>query len=1167
MANSSNLYAEKIFAEHPSVLWALDDTANFVSYIPATVQDLTTWTVTNDDVLTAFDNDSSPYPKNKDAATTLISGIAAGSAGDLNTVSAISATTFSSTTEDFVIGVWFYSYNPHIKSIKLGYKQGASAAVLQTESLSEYGEWTFVSKRFTGSVTNANVVLEITYFTSVDAGEDYDFLVNGLSVGYQSEEFNTFSVGLQTTSIPSTISTAETLGIPAIAYGSQGSTGYYIVDSAKSLLARNTGVPMVYGASGITKVIENSSGGPSLIIPGFGFLNESGKNVEQTFEAWLRINSKATSSIRIFGPLNSTDGLYVNGPFLTLKIDDNIINHHVSEWFRPILVNISMARNFATLIVNGESVGSLSFDTDSLVSVNNNTKYDASDKDQDWLGFYATANVPSIEVDCVALYPYIVSDIVAKRRFVYGQGVRFPENLDIAYSGKSFVADYTVADYTGNYNYPQIGKWKQGIEDGMLVETPYLSVPDYSLPSLKLSSGTESDWLTELYAAQDSLDTLGTFIRPRPDGSWSAVNSYLLFDSANIINDSIKGFYGVFKRDGSSASEQTLLKLENKISGDYFKVSINGTTVYYKTYIRGTATTLKTVNSVATSFSIGIDIDSLIDNENVDMSSIFGNLNYVKLYVGGDSLSSSTSFDGNIYRIGICSSRNFDKIDTSFTDGYITTTNGTSLISHTPSYGLFLNTDNGIPSLDIEANSYWEDYIPLSTLGRFVNTTSGTKEYDLDFLQFNVNYPALKIFSGSDYDTSNSMVKTHVAFRYLDEGVTTDLSSYTLESLNKNLVVQPTSGWESKKFEVVDGTVVYPPTTFDENRDFQNVAVVVFVEFFVKGTNRYPVKVKSLEISSKALDDNITGSTSPINPIGTKLGTKLYPYKVVDGVVNYKESNPYLIYKGTTPYLYLTESTGFRLAGSYDSNVDRGFLININERSSAEFNISSIQVALLNNASTFTAASDVLFEIKDKNGTIIFYIDSINSSNTRARIYAEQNGSPYTKIKYYWNGKLVNEPTLNVNEWGMLGLVFTEILDFDSYSGTIKIKSPILFDLLSYYQLDASQQKLEIVERTWFEVQYPPSSDTTLYPLIEGFNTFLEWDWEGSTSIFWNTLAFKRTESATFVDPSSIYKTYIGTNKIIVDSNNSSGKIHSHEYSYSIKQNGQVEVILVPEPA
>ena len=33
MSNPSNLYAEKVFAEHPTGLWALDDKADYISLI------------------------------------------------------------------------------------------------------------------------------------------------------------------------------------------------------------------------------------------------------------------------------------------------------------------------------------------------------------------------------------------------------------------------------------------------------------------------------------------------------------------------------------------------------------------------------------------------------------------------------------------------------------------------------------------------------------------------------------------------------------------------------------------------------------------------------------------------------------------------------------------------------------------------------------------------------------------------------------------------------------------------------------------------------------------------------------------------------------------------------------------------------------------------------
>ena len=46
MSNPSNLYAEKVFSEHPTVLWALDDTADYISLITEAQRSFTSWTVT-----------------------------------------------------------------------------------------------------------------------------------------------------------------------------------------------------------------------------------------------------------------------------------------------------------------------------------------------------------------------------------------------------------------------------------------------------------------------------------------------------------------------------------------------------------------------------------------------------------------------------------------------------------------------------------------------------------------------------------------------------------------------------------------------------------------------------------------------------------------------------------------------------------------------------------------------------------------------------------------------------------------------------------------------------------------------------------------------------------------------------------------------------------------
>jgi hypothetical protein len=47
MANPSNLYAEKIFAEHPLALWAFDDNVDFVSLLDSNNKVMKNWTTSS----------------------------------------------------------------------------------------------------------------------------------------------------------------------------------------------------------------------------------------------------------------------------------------------------------------------------------------------------------------------------------------------------------------------------------------------------------------------------------------------------------------------------------------------------------------------------------------------------------------------------------------------------------------------------------------------------------------------------------------------------------------------------------------------------------------------------------------------------------------------------------------------------------------------------------------------------------------------------------------------------------------------------------------------------------------------------------------------------------------------------------------------------------------
>jgi hypothetical protein len=62
MANPSNLYAEKIYSEHPLALWALDQTVDYISLFDLDYQDIQNyWTVSGATASLETSNVNAPF--------------------------------------------------------------------------------------------------------------------------------------------------------------------------------------------------------------------------------------------------------------------------------------------------------------------------------------------------------------------------------------------------------------------------------------------------------------------------------------------------------------------------------------------------------------------------------------------------------------------------------------------------------------------------------------------------------------------------------------------------------------------------------------------------------------------------------------------------------------------------------------------------------------------------------------------------------------------------------------------------------------------------------------------------------------------------------------------------------------------------------------------------
>ena len=1171
MSSPSNLYAEKVFSEHPVALWALDDAnANFVSYI--TEENRKFWDYTNQWLYTNITSakiknyhTSSPAVEQDfifpDSYITTLSPTTA-TEGSTATFHFSSRFDFDVTANNFSIGFYLYTADVPITNVKITVTADGGYSQYRTTTLFPKQKQIHVLSTFTNTtpLTNAVIDIQITHGYS---GTSTDIHLNGLTVGSFSEEFSSTSLGISSGDLlsPSGIALSGLSAVAASAYATDDNVGYYLVKN-NTLLAKNSSIPMVFGASNSTIITPSGDSSPSLILPGMGFMNESGKSTILTLEAWIKVNANKASQ-RIIGPISSTDGLYVDGPFLILKIKDVIGSYFVGEWFRPMLIQVSVSSVSASLIVNGESVVQLDVSGSKLTFA---SPKDSSGNSQDWIGFYASSTVPSIELDCVAIYPYEVNQVLAKRRFVYGQGAAYPVDVNVAYSGESLFIDYPFAGYAKTYDYPQTSSWLNSTSDNSEITSKSVMSPTYSLPELATSNASLTlDVLTQdLALVNDGLSVA-------PNNTWSIANSYLYFSSLNILKSPVVGIFGTFKKESSDSStnQQVLIKLVNKTDNSYLKVVIEDVSVkyLYKTAYESEIqipyideSTPVAAITKGTSFSAGIHIDGLIEKYSY-LEDFFASKDNISVYVlgdysGGDS-DLSTKFTGKAYGIGFMTYKNFADFSSFFDEGILLKEHGTMTGA---SYELNFTTVATLPKIDIKTKSYWDSNIGLSYFSTLAKTSDGTLKDTLDFIQLNIGYPQTRSNSTITMDPSDDLSKMYITFQYLADGANKPSSDFTdaASTSSQILVVEPDPGWKTKKYQVVDGSIIYPPT-LDEGESFADLALCLHMETITKSSTYKPVSIRSIRLSSQSLSDTSTSSSSPINPISTRFGKSLYPYReLIDAGggfltnnISYKTRNPFKIFRESAPHLYLTNNSGISVAGEYLSTRDRGLFFRLNRDAYAETNVSSMQMAMMWNQGLFPTSTQKVFEIDSAEGLFEFYVKAITTDQKRAELTVKlRTGGTLaetSRIKFYWNGNSVARPVITVNEWGMLGIVFNKYLSFNEQVGYMKLVSPLVVNNISTYQLDATIQAQQIVYKQWEDILEDP---------LDGDSTSQLWS-EYQSASNWEDLIYKSADVDPSLDPSEIYKIYIGTNKIIADSSGDSGVVKFNNYEYATYKNVQ----------
>lgn len=1114
--NPSNLYAEKIMSEHPLAVWALDDSSDYVSLISESYRQISSWTGTG--TRENISDVSAPFPESYTTRITSPAGSASG------TFFSTATTTFSYDTDGYTIA--FYIKTNDTITLQVGTTTGTVQSKEIVGSKYPINTWIPVSFTFEEVSSGSRTVKIGCTYSEINT----EFYINGLSIGENSEPFNGESLGKTLSSIPATIATTQTSGIESESFGNKEYTAYYIGNN-RGLYAKNSGISLSYGSFSSMIVYPNDTANePSFIFPGLGFLNDSGRYKELTLEFLIRINSKNYIPKRIIGPLTSTDGVYVTHDSISLKIGDSTGSYYFSELFRPMILEIQFGEGYASLTIDGNQVINLDIDNSSLLLPN---KLNESLEDQDWIGIYAYSDIIS-EIDLIAIYPYRCSSVLAKRRMVYAQAIDIPRLQNRVHGGATVSIDYGFSNYANNYNYPSFqAKWEQAskIDNFNVVDGKVLSSTIYEKPTIYTSTYNSSKLLKDVYETYIDSGESTAFINLRPSSvvtgsgrSWSSNNGYIYATSFSHSEHLSNCIYGVFKSTSSVGTEQILIKILNEATEDYLKVSITGTTVSYIIKYNSDTETVIDTQSITTNtkFAVGIDL-SILKTLNTDVSSFLLDLNNINLYVGGDSTTANT-FIGNIYKVGLSSSRDYSLISDYFdpNTGLLETLHEDELEARTATYTISAINAFETISIDVATSGYWQDYVPLSRLAKNAidETDPNGESYQLKYIQLNIDYPEPKVYKdgGSRYvfDSEQSSVKTYFSFQTLQSGALKGLEEFNrtgVETVEDRLVDATT--WSDSLYEFVNGTTVLVPSDVD----ISTLAIVVYVEYSSVLGSISPIGIKYIQIGAQTETEN--------NQIGTKYAEDIEIFG------NY-ESLP-ILYKEASPPLYLSKHSGIRLSpNNYIERLQESGAFFAIGNPSVDLSINSVQMCILADIREFPATDTKIFEIQSNSEIISFYIKAIESFNTKGVIFTD---SITNTTKYYLNGKLVAEPVISIGEWNMLGISFLKAVSFNNTAdGKFRIfPTNILMNNISYYGLSPVELSQRVISLLWSDV------DESTWNYLQSAGSLNAGLWNYIVSPSFYTIYGNNLKE--------IYKTYTGTNKVVVDtSENNSLTFNRYHY-------------------
>ena len=689
---------------------------------------------------------------------------------------------------------FMYVYANSVDYVDFGSTDGTSES-LTRNYFPEISSNTWI-KVSSNNLQYNNLLIRIKYKDNQTAS-GLEYLLSGLTVGQYSEPLSSDSLGIAATTPAGTENVITSGALPGtIKWHEEKSSGVsersmYYSFADGHFLASNSAMPMVYGSNYLTRVkpVPSPHEGeyPSLTFDGCGMFNSQGRYDTFTLEFWLRVGGGTITPRKILGPAISgnEDGLYICGSAVIVSVGNERITYNVGRWGDPMLFHIVYTPSNISLLINGETVAEK--------QINSSTITLPAETNQ-WWGFYSYEDIDPLEIDIVSLFGYAIPGPVAKRRFVWGQGVGEINLINSQYQGDGAFASFSASNITNSVSYPDNATWAAGSLDNLTVTRNRLAPDTPKTPEVVLTSHTKQEWLDDLDALNTGRDSAShtinklVYLNYRPNSEYDAQTNYAMFDNpisfckdvagmtatvnipstTQVSGDktSVYNFLDVCGNPNDLVSPSTwasvtaawpVLTIRNKSNPSAvittYCICLSSTKKFVTVYADSTNSILEVLStSTASSTSTAIVYKFAGTSTSTLATALLRDLANVQVFIGSDT---SVSGNVNFHSFGFFNNRLYNERLSSAT-GLVTVehfdqTNATAVDAVKDkmfvNYTYFAKQEFGAFYEDYGIRGSWEDYVPLASLAGVVKDANGNDSISLDAIQYNVSYPAPEYIS------------------------------------------------------------------------------------------------------------------------------------------------------------------------------------------------------------------------------------------------------------------------------------------------------------------------------------------------------------------------------------------------------------------------------------